>query len=73
MLKAMAFFGGPCLFPFPPLCNKEWKCFRENKQSKDKRIEKRKRKGREKEKAQRAGVDVGGSRGEEMDDKGWTC
>lgn len=25
MLKAMAFFGGPCLFPFPPLsnCNKE--------------------------------------------------
>lgn len=34
LLKAMAFFGGLCLFSFPPLsnCNKESKCFRENKQ-----------------------------------------
>lgn len=66
MLKTMAFFAGPCRFPFPPLsnCNKESKGLRENKEREQGQEErKRKMKRREKEKAQKAGVDVGG-RGE---------
>lgn len=42
-------FVGPCLFPFPPLsnCNKEWKCFRENKQIEQGQEEREKEKERE--------------------------
>lgn len=55
MLKTMAFFASPRLFPFPPLsnCNKESKGLRENKQreqgQEDREKEKEKERKRKRE------------------------